>query len=160
MPRSTRSATPADRVATVAAGLLLAVGLVACGGSDDAESGPTTSAATEESPTSSAPSSPATSPSAGEQESEAVTVTAVDFSFQVDEDSFTAGDVEFTLSNGGTAPHNLVVERDGQEVGSAPVVAPGQSAAVTVTLEPGEYVLYCGVGDHRAMGMEMTITVS
>ncbi len=35
-----------------------------------------------------------------------------------------------------------------------------KSSSVTVTLEPGEYVFYCSVGNHRQMGMEKTVTVS
>jgi plastocyanin len=28
-----------------------------------------------------------------------------------------------------------------------------------VDLEPGEYEIYCAIGDHRAQGMEGTLTV-
>jgi plastocyanin len=31
---------------------------------------------------------------------------------------------------------------------------------VSVALAPGEYVFYCSVGNHRAMGMELTVQVS
>ncbi|WP_422678133.1 hypothetical protein [Blastococcus brunescens] len=29
-----------------------------------------------------------------------------------------------------------------------------------MALEPGEYVVYCSIANHRAMGMETTIRVS
>jgi plastocyanin len=151
-------------VATAAAGLLLALGLVACGGDDDADAGSTSEATvvTDEAQTlPSQPSSPAAPPPpAPEPESEAVTVTATDFELQVDEDSFAAGEFEFTFVNDGGSTHDLVVERDGSEIAAATAVDPGQSSTVTVALEPGEYVLYCSIATHRAMGMETTIRVS
>jgi plastocyanin len=161
VPHRLRTA-PARRIALGAAALLLALGLAACGGSDDdgepaAASPPAASSATEEpqtSPSSSAPAAPS------EQESEAVTVTAGDFELQADEDTFTAGEVTFTLVNDGGSTHDLVVERDGQDVAAASAVDPGQTSTVTVTLEPGRYVLYCSIANHRAMGMETTIEVS
>jgi uncharacterized cupredoxin-like copper-binding protein len=36
----------------------------------------------------------------------------------------------------------------------------GQSEDLTVTLEPGTYQLWCPVGNHRGMGMELTVDVS
>jgi uncharacterized cupredoxin-like copper-binding protein len=53
-----------------------------------------------------------------------------------------------------------VVERDGTDVASSDRIAPGQSTTVSVALEPGEYVFYCSIGNHRAMGMELTVTVT
>jgi plastocyanin len=162
-PDRPRPAVPARRLAAAAAGLLLALGLAACGGSDDADAegspSPAATSTTEESPTPPSSPAPSTSPAA-EPESEAVTVTASDFDLQADEDSFTAGEVQFTLVNDGGATHDLVVERDGQEIAAADAADPGQSSTVTVTLEPGEYVLYCSIANHRAMGMETTIRVS
>jgi plastocyanin len=29
-----------------------------------------------------------------------------------------------------------------------------------VTLESGDYVFYCSIGNHRSMGMETTVSVS
>ncbi|MBA0126442.1 hypothetical protein H0B56_12905 [Haloechinothrix sp. YIM 98757] len=37
---------------------------------------------------------------------------------------------------------------------------PGESEKFTVTLEVGEYEIYCPVGDHEHRGMRTTITVS
>ncbi|WP_116452974.1 cupredoxin domain-containing protein [Blastococcus litoris] len=162
MPHRLRSA-PAHRLAAGAAALLLAAGLASCGGSDDDAAAGSSSPAgstTEEAPSPAGePTSPAPT-SSSEQESEAVTVTAVDFGLELDEDSVTAGQVEFTLVNDGSSTHDLVVERDGQDVAAADAVDPGRTSTVTVTLEPGEYVLYCSIANHRAMGMETTIRVS
>jgi plastocyanin len=146
--------------------LVLALGLGVLGGcSDDGGGSDTaaTSAGSAEAPetttSSSAPSSPATSSSAP-AESETVSVSAVDFDFQLSEDSYSAGTYTFELSNDGAMPHNFRVERDGQDIGGTDVIQPGETATVEIALEEGEHVFYCGVGQHRANGMEVPVTVS
>ena len=41
-----------------------------------------------------------------------------------------------------------------------PTISPGASTAVTVTLQKGSYEVYCPVDSHKAMGMDLHITVS
>jgi plastocyanin len=89
-----------------------------------------------------------------------VTVDAVDFDFELSEDSYAAGTYTFEVANTGAMPHNFAVERDGQRVTGTEVLQPGGTATVEVTLEEGEYVFYCEVGQHRANGMEVPVTVS
>jgi plastocyanin len=167
MTRVQRPSAPARRTPRRRAALVLTLAaalgvLVACGGSDDDGGGDDAAQTT----TSSAPaptSETATgSPSdtGGSTEAESVTVTSVDFSFELDEDSFPAGTYEFTLVNGGGSTHDLRIERDGEDVGGTEMINPGEQSSVTIDLEPGEYVFYCSVGNHRAMGMEMTVTVT
>jgi plastocyanin len=93
-------------------------------------------------------------------ETETIAVTAVDFSFEIDEDSFAAGTYEITLTNDGGATHDLVVERDGADVAGSEQIGPGETATFEVTLEEGEYVFYCSVGNHRSMGMEVVVQVT
>jgi len=152
-------AQPATRSARRAAAVLLVLGLAltACGGGDDdAASGGATSSAAEtssgaaESPSSSAPAA----------EGETVTVSAVDFDFELSEDSYAAGTYTFEVTNTGAMPHNFAVERDGQRVAGTDILQPGASATVEVTLEAGDYFFYCEVGQHRANGMEVPVTVS
>ncbi|MFW3172485.1 cupredoxin domain-containing protein [Geodermatophilus sp. CPCC 206100] len=148
---------------TAALVLALGLGLSACGGDDggtDAASGSTTSSAAETSATeSSAPAAPAPS-SATEAAAEAVTVNAVDFDFELSEDSYSAGTYTFEVTNTGNMPHDFIVERDGAEVAGTEVLQPGSSATLEVTLEEGDYFFYCSVGAHRANGMEVPVTVS
>ncbi len=154
-------APPPRRAArgVLALGLTLAA-LTACG-DDEPDAAGATDGPAAASTSAAAPSPPlAPSTETGTAEAESVTVTAVDFEFRVDEDSFTAGAYEITLVNEGDSTHDLVVERDGQEVAAADAIDPGQTATLQVTLEPGEYVFYCSVGNHRAMGMEVTVTVT
>lgn len=160
MSRSTGSRTgaAARRGGTLA--LALALGLLtACsGGEDTSGSGSTTSAAAtsaEASPTDSAASGSADAPA-----SQTLTATEGEMYIEVSEDALSAGSYTIEVVNEGTGTHDLVVERDGDDVASTDNIAPGDSTTLTVELEPGEYVFYCSVANHRAMGMEVTVTVT
>jgi len=37
-------------------------------------------------------------------------------------------------------------------------LAPGESGSLTLDLAPGTYVVYCPVGGHRGLGMELEVT--
>ena len=85
--------------------------------------------------------------------------------------AFSAGKVTFYAKNDGATSHMFMVERaplkfdsPGNPTESAAqadtgLLAPGKSKAVTVTLEPGTYVLFCNVPGHYAAGQHTTITV-
>ena len=136
------------------------VTLAACGGSDggsDAAASSSSSAATSSAADDSGSSSSSSAPAG---ESQQITATEADFSISLDSTDLTAGDYEIDVVNDGGATHDLVVERDGQDVAKSDTIAPGATGSVTVSLEPGEYVFYCSIGNHRAMGMEVTVTVS
>jgi plastocyanin len=136
------------------------VTLSACG-SDDDGGGSDDSAATSSSSSSSAGETTSGAPGAGATDSvQTLDVTSVDFDFELDSTDLAAGEYAIELTNGGSATHDLVVERDGEDVAETEDIGPGRSSAVTVTLEPGEYVFYCSIGNHRAMGMEVTVTVT
>jgi plastocyanin len=147
---------PAAAVLAIAAALL-----TGCGGDDpEAEAGGTTTSA------SSAEETTESSSAAGEtSESEAsgtqtIEVSSVDFSFELAEDTLAPGTYEITLTNEGDATHDLVVERDGEDVAASDQIGPGESSTFEVTLEEGEYVFYCSVGNHRSMGMEVPVQVT
>jgi plastocyanin len=142
---------------TAALVLALGLGLSACGGDDggtDAATDSTTSSAPDTSSSAAAPASSAPA------ESETVTVNAVDFDFELSEDSYSAGTYTFQVTNSGNMPHNFVVEKDGEDVAGTDVLQPGGTATLEVTLEEGDYFFYCGVGQHRANGMETAVTVT
>jgi uncharacterized cupredoxin-like copper-binding protein len=124
--------------------------LTACsGGEDTGTTATTTSSAA-------APSSSAT----GAAEGETVTATEGEMFIELSEDSFSAGSYTFEVVNEGSGTHDFVVERDGADVAASETIGPGASTTLTVDLEPGEYVFYCSVANHRAMGMEVTVTVT
>ncbi|WP_104525281.1 cupredoxin domain-containing protein [Blastococcus atacamensis] len=117
---------------------------------------------TDAAPRSSEASAPATSSGAAGSESAVQTITATedDFSIAVAEQELSAGSYEIEVVNDGSATHDLVVERDGEDVAASDILGPGESATVTVDLEAGEYVFYCSIGNHRSMGMELTVQVT
>jgi plastocyanin len=145
------------RLASGAAILALGLGgLTACG--DDSGS---SSAASTTSEAASSSSSPAASPSSGgSAEAEAITATEQDFSISLDEDSLKAGSYTITVVNNGSSTHDLAVEEDGTTKEKSDSIGPGESTTLTVDLDAGEYVFYCSIGNHRAMGMELTVQVS
>jgi plastocyanin len=137
---------------------LVLAALTACGGNDgDDDAAATTSSTAEETTSSSAATSSDTGAPA---ETQAITATEADFSISLDEDSLTAGTYEITVVNEGGATHDLVVEQDGEDIAESGDIAPDDSATFTVALEPGEYVFYCSIGNHRQMGMELTVQVT
>lgn len=89
-----------------------------------------------------------------------VTVTMTDFKLALNPSTIGPGPHTFHAVNAGRAPHSIEVDGPGvadQRISG--VVAPGQSADLTVTLQSGTYDMYCPVGNHRAMGMEVTFVV-
>lgn len=154
-----RSTGPLRR-AWCALPLAVALGLTACSGGDSSAGTATTSAAAPSSSAEESPTESAASTSADAAESETVTATEGEMFIELSEDSFGAGSYTFDVVNEGSATHDFVVERDGSDVAATESIAPGSSTTLTVDLEPGEYVFYCSIGNHRAMGMEVTVTVT
>ena len=159
-----RSAPLPRRLRRRSAALVFAAALgalTACGGSDDgggSASEPTTSSSAA---TSSAAEDTGSSSSAPVEEGGgSLTVTGIDFGFELDSTELAAGEYEVTLANEGGATHDLRIERDGEDVAESDLIPPGETTTFTATLEPGEYVFYCSVGNHRSMGMEVTVTVT
>ena len=146
------------RLARGVAVLALGLGaLTACGGdSDDGDAAATTTSAAAETTTEATESAPA----AGGEQAQALTATEENFSISLDKDTLTAGTYEITVVNNGSATHDLAVEEDGTTEATSDSIAPGASTTLTVDLDAGEYVFYCTIGNHRAMGMEITVQVT
>jgi plastocyanin len=140
--------------------LAVALGLLtACSSPAETTGSSTSSAATSagsEAP--SAGSTPTGSADAGETRT--VTATEGEMFIKLSEDSFSAGSYTFEVVNSGSATHNFMVERDGNKVAGTESISPGSSTTLTVDLEPGQYVFYCSIDNHRAMGMEVKVMVS
>jgi plastocyanin len=83
-----------------------------------------------------------------------------EWTIKLSETTVPAGPVTFTVTNGGSIPHAFEVEGQGAEQ-ETPLIQPGASATLTLTLEPGTYEVYCPVGEnsHKKLGMEAHLQV-
>jgi hypothetical protein len=72
-----------------------------------------------------------------------------------------AGPVNFVVTNEGSEAHSVVVEGNGLVFELVEPLDPGESSILSADLPPGEYTVYCPVGDgeHREEGMETTLAV-
>jgi uncharacterized cupredoxin-like copper-binding protein len=119
--------------------------LTACGGSGS----------------SSSTSTPAASSSASSGGS-AVTVGESEFKLSPTDATVKAGKVTITIKNTGSITHALTLEKagpGGKDVES-PMLQPGQTKTLTVSLKAGKIEWYCPIDGHRSMGMDGHLTVT
>jgi len=89
-----------------------------------------------------------------------VQVTAQEFRYTLSRQSIKAGWAIVELVNGGQDAHDLRMRRvGGTRVYAWPNVQPGNLDDETFKLLPGTYVLWCGVANHRKLGMTATLVV-
>ncbi|MFP4249778.1 MAG: cupredoxin domain-containing protein [Armatimonadota bacterium] len=92
-------------------------------------------------------------------EMETVEITLVDGEIQMP-DTLSAGMYMFDVTNEGELVHNVEIEGQDIEAMLDEDLQPGESGMLSVELEPGEYEVYCPVGDHAEQGMQMSLTVT
>jgi uncharacterized cupredoxin-like copper-binding protein len=117
---------------------------------------PTTTAPTKTTPptTTTAPP-PSTTTTTNPGQGATVHVSMFEFSFTLSPPNVPSGTVTFVMTNTGTTTHNF----DIQGVEAGPLLDPGESATMTVTLQPGRTYFYlCDVPDHAEAGMVGTFT--
>jgi uncharacterized cupredoxin-like copper-binding protein len=85
----------------------------------------------------------------------AVTVTATEFHFKLSKTSVPHGAVTFTVKNAGAVSHDFKI--GGKKT---PLIKPGKSAKLTVTLKAGKQAYSCTVPGHAAAGMKGTLKVT
>ena len=67
--------------------------------------------------------------------------------------------VQFELTNNGSLPHDLHVRKGDDELGGTDAIGDGEMASASVSVPPGEYEIYCSIGDHADLGMTGTLKV-
>jgi plastocyanin len=137
-----------SRKAAGLVGIVSGVALLVTGCSKADEDQPQNTAGTQEEPAATAAT-----------EGTVVTVTEKEFSISLSQTTFTPGVYTFVVNDEGSATHNLIIEGPGVTGAATSDISAGGTATLTVTLESGTYELWCGIGAHRASGMDMTITV-
>ena len=89
-----------------------------------------------------------------------VQVVAQEFRFALSRQTIKAGRAIVELRNLGEDAHDLLLRRvGGTRVYALPLTQSGQTADREFTLRAGTYRLYCGVANHRALGMQATLVV-
>jgi plastocyanin len=89
-----------------------------------------------------------------------VQVSATEFNFGLSRHSIKAGRALIELANFGEDPHDLRLRRiGGTKVWGTRVVGPEGTATLSAKLPPGRYKLWCSIANHRALGMDATVTV-
>jgi len=87
-----------------------------------------------------------------------VAVTENEFHVILAKKSLKPGAYTFVVKNAGKIQHDLAVQ-GGSVNTKTPLIDPGKTAKLTVTLPAGTYTLYCTVPGHRAAGMVTKLTV-
>ena len=67
-----------------------------------------------------------------------------------------AGTYTFVVKNAGQIPHDLAIQGTSDKT---PLIKPGGTAQLKVTLKTGKYTLYCTVAGHKALGMVTQLAV-
>src|SRR3954452_1183448 len=90
----------------------------------------------------------------------ALTATLSEWKIDLSSATVAAGQVTFTATNAGSIPHALEVEGNGLEQ-KTPLIQPGATATLALALKPGDYEIYCPVGEdsHKKLGMETHLRV-
>jgi phosphohistidine phosphatase SixA/plastocyanin len=105
-------------------------------------------------------SSPAVTPATQRESASPVSVRLSEWKLELSRLTVPTGEVDFTVTNGGTMLHAFEVEGQGLEKDLEPI-AVGATSTLRLTLPPGTYELYCPIdgGTHKKMGMIAHIEV-
>ena len=90
-----------------------------------------------------------------------IPVTESEFKIVLPSATTAPGKVTFAVKNAGKIQHDIAVTGPGLSgLPKTPLLGPGKTANLTVTLTAGKYTLYCTVPGHKTLGMVATLTVS
>ncbi len=88
-----------------------------------------------------------------------INVTEKNFSISMSPTHLSPGTYTFHVVNQGPSAHNLTISGPGLSTPHTQTVAPGSPQNLTVTLQNGSYDFYCSVPGHKALGMNLQVTV-
>ena len=152
------SGASARRLTSIALAAGLTITVAACGSSSKKASSPKApaSAATVAKPVPSAKVSTPPAPKVNR-----VVVTESDSKLSLSSMTFHAGNYTFSAKNTGKEKHALAIVGPGlANKPTSATLTPGQSSDVIVPLKKGSYELWCPIANHKALGLDVHITVS
>jgi uncharacterized cupredoxin-like copper-binding protein len=88
-----------------------------------------------------------------------ITVTEREFKISLSSKTAKNGPVRLVVRNAGTYAHALSIKGAGVSK-RTPLIKPGKSAVLLVTLRSGRYALWCPVPGHAAQGMKATLSLA
>jgi uncharacterized cupredoxin-like copper-binding protein len=88
-----------------------------------------------------------------------VKAVETDFHIALSKHTFKPGSYTFVAVNKGQTTHALMISGPGIPMAMTKDLSPGQSAKLTVTLKKGAYDIDCPIPGHKALGMNVNITV-
>jgi uncharacterized cupredoxin-like copper-binding protein len=100
------------------------------------------------------PEEPPKGPAAG-----TVEVHVSEYSIQMP-DTLPAGPTTFVIRNDGRKSHSFRIEGPNLSEIVAKPIPSQETGTLQVTLQPGEYKVYCPIGSHEAKGMKLTLKVT
>jgi uncharacterized cupredoxin-like copper-binding protein len=89
-----------------------------------------------------------------------VKATETDFHIALSKSKWTPGKYTFVAINKGATTHNIEITGPGLNSPVSKNISPRQSTKLTVTLKKGKYDLFCAIPGHKALGMNVNLTVS
>jgi phosphohistidine phosphatase SixA/plastocyanin len=100
------------------------------------------------------PDSAAATPATQSEGASSVSVRLSEWKLELSQLTVPTGEVEFTVTNGGTMLHAFEIEGQGVEKELEPIKV-GATSTLRLTLPPGAYEVYCPIdnGAHKKMGM-------
>ena len=89
-----------------------------------------------------------------------VQVTEREYRISLSTKSLPSGVVRLVVHNAGHVAHKLSISGPGMSaVKTTPMIAPGATRALTVSLGGGSFKLWCPLGSHASLGMKTTLTL-
>jgi uncharacterized cupredoxin-like copper-binding protein len=71
-----------------------------------------------------------------------------------------SGIIEFEVRNAGTVAHSFAIAGHGIDAQFASPLAPGETNAMRLNLDAGNYTVYCPLDNHAEQGMRLELTVT
>jgi plastocyanin len=107
------------------------------------------------------PAAPVAAPTEPEPEANRLAVKSVEYYFVLSRSKVKAGELTVELNNQGEDPHNLNIQRDGEDGEPLQIAETGslQRDVATFDLPAGTYRLWCSLPEHEEKGMHTTLVV-
>ena len=88
-----------------------------------------------------------------------IQVTEREYHISLSTKSLPTGTVRLVVHNAGKIPHRLSISGPGLSTKTTPMIMPGATRGLTVTLGGGSFTLWCPLGSHASLGMKTTLTL-